>query len=684
MAKAFDRRESSLMIPRHFAILHSKLRHLAGPSLLVAAIAIATLASAQETASAPAAATAAEARDATPATHRPLEREDVEAWLDGYMPFALQRGDVAGAVVVVVKGGKILAKRGYGYSDVATHRPVDPDITLFRAGSVSKLMTWTAVMQQIEAGHLNIDHDVNEYLDFKIPPFDGRPITMRNLMTHTAGFEDAFDNLIVMDPKVAPSVEEFVKHHIPARVYEPGKIPAYSNYGAALAGYIVQRVSGVAFADYMDRRIFAPLGMGRSSFHQPLPERFRTDLSNGYERASRQAQPYEIAIEPAGNAAVTAVDMAHFMIAHLQDGQYEQQRIMNADTARLMHSPQASLINPAVGRMALGFFAWERDGRRILGHEGDTFMFHSALQLYPDENVGIFLSTNSVGLDGGARALREGLMEGFADRYFGEAPASVLTGHFVPKDDLALVAGSYDSSSRPCETFLSILALGLQTRVEGDSEGHLIASSILGLNGEPKHFEEIAPFVWREIGGKTVLAAKVENGRVTAWGEGTQSPAFVYLPTPSWRNATWLLPALAISMAVLLLTALAWPIDACIRRCKGAPPLAAAGLSWRITRLSASSAAGVMIAWMVLIGFMFAAFDINSRVEPVVSVLHALSVVVFPLGLLASIWNVHGSLRPGSHHGIRSRIWSVLLAASFSVTLWAATVFHLIGTMSSF
>ncbi len=126
----------------------------------------------------------------------PLTRADVEAWLDGYLPYALQTGDIAGAVVVVVKDGEVLLQKGYGYSDVAARKPVDPELTLFRPGSISKLFTWTAVMQQVEQGKLDLDKDINEYLDFKIPPRDGQPITLRNIMTHTAGFEEQVKGLM--------------------------------------------------------------------------------------------------------------------------------------------------------------------------------------------------------------------------------------------------------------------------------------------------------------------------------------------------------------------------------------------------------------------------------------------------------------------------------------------------------
>src|SRR5947199_115037 len=172
-----------------------------------------------------------------------LTKEDVEAWLDGFTPYALQRGDVAGAVVVVVKDGQVLLAKGYGYADVVARKPVDPERTLFRAGSVSKLFTWTAVMQLVEQGKLDLDADINTYLDFKIPSRNGKPVTLRNLMTHTPGFDETIRALILNDTHYLKPLGEALRRWVPPRVTAAGSTPAYSNYGAALAGYIVEHVS---------------------------------------------------------------------------------------------------------------------------------------------------------------------------------------------------------------------------------------------------------------------------------------------------------------------------------------------------------------------------------------------------------------------------------------------------------
>ena len=658
--------------------------------LASAALAIAALASVPPVAAKEnvrGAASPASAASGNPPAGHPLERQDLEAWLDGYMPFALARGDLAGAVVVVVKDGQVLLKKGYGYADVATRRPVDPDATLFRPGSVSKLFTWTAVMQQVEQGHLDLDRDINAYLDFRIPPFDGQPVTMRNLMTHTAGFEESFDDLLVRDPAAVLSLEAYLKRRIPQRIHPPGRVPAYSNYGTALAGYIVQRLSGVPFENYIDAHIFAPLGMNHSSFHQPLPDALRQQLSNGYKRASDDAQPYEIFAKPPGNAALTGADMARFMIAHLQDGEYEGHRILDTATARMMHDTSLVTTSPFLNPMELGFFRCDRYGHHIIGHEGDTYLFHSALELYPEEHVGIFLSVNSIGRDSGARALRTGLLEGFTDRYFGRVATQPAAGAFDRKADLAAMAGTYESSQRAEHSFLSLLGLVLQTTVEDDGAGHLVASSVVGLDGEPRRFEETAPFVWRELGGGERLAAKVVDGKVVAWSEDKESPDSAFLPARAWRNSSWLLPLFLASMGMLLLTAIAWPVDAWAARrhrqvVSGENAL---GRSVRRARIAAVASGMLMLAWLGLLVYMFSTFDLSDRIEPWAMALHVCSIVVFPLALAAALWSARQLFaRRVVRVGLLLRIWSVAVVAALGVVLWVAVVFHLIGLDATF
>ncbi len=382
-----------------------------------------------------------------------LTADDVHAFLDGFVPMQLEREDIAGAVVLVVKDGAILFAKGYGYSDVEKKTPVTVDATLFRPGSVSKLFTWTAVMQLVEQGKLDLDRDINEYLDFKIPAKFGKPITLRNIMTHTPGFEEQIKDLITEDAAPSATLKQHLVTHIPERIFPPGTTPAYSNYGASLAGYIVERVSGRPFNDYVAENIFKPLGMAHSTFAQPLPAELKPLMSNGYGLGSGKSKPFEIIEEaPAGALAATAADISRFMIAHLQNGKFENTQILRPETASQMHSRQFGL-SPALNGMCLGFYEESRNGKRIIGHGGDTIYFHSDLHLMLENGIGFFVSYNSAGK--GDISPRSALWYHFLDRYFPYTPAKVEK--LASADaDAKTVAGRYLTTRRSESNFLKV------------------------------------------------------------------------------------------------------------------------------------------------------------------------------------------------------------------------------------
>jgi CubicO group peptidase (beta-lactamase class C family) len=260
----------------------------------------------------------------------------------------------AGAVVVIVKDGSVLTQRGYGYADLAARRPMDPERTLLRAGSVSKLFTWTALMQLVERGKVALDADVNTYLDFQIPARDGKPITVRNLMTHTPGFEEQLKSALTYDPAAAQPFDALLKRWIPERIFAPGTMPAYSNYGAALAGYIVQRVSGMAFDDYMEAHVLGPLGMTSSTFRQPLPSGLQARMAKGYATASSPERPFEIVgLAPGGALSAPATDVAKFMLAHLQRGRLGAGRM-------LLRGKGCAEVAAVVGVARQTVYTWKR------------------------------------------------------------------------------------------------------------------------------------------------------------------------------------------------------------------------------------------------------------------------------------------------------------------------------------
>ena len=271
-------------------------------------------------------------------------RDDLEAFFDGVMAAHLKAQRIVGATVSVVKDGELFFAKGYGHADLEKNVPVDPERTLFRVGSTSKLFTWTAILQLMEQGKVDLDADVNTYLtQFQIPATFPQPITLRNLLTHTPGLEDgALGYLIVRSKEESPPLADALELHMPARVRPPttdwsdGTNASYSNWGTALAGLIVANVSGLSYDEYIERNIFQPLGMSRSSFREPLPDGLIGDMSKGYRyRGTQEAGGFEYIhhFGPAGSMSSSATDMARFMIAHLQNGRFGDTRILQEATA---------------------------------------------------------------------------------------------------------------------------------------------------------------------------------------------------------------------------------------------------------------------------------------------------------------------------------------------------------------
>jgi CubicO group peptidase (beta-lactamase class C family) len=446
---------------------------------------------------------------------RDLTPSDLEAFLDGVVPLQIAREDIAGVVITVVKDGKPFFAKGYGYSDVEKRIPVSPNTTLFRPGSISKLFNWTGIMQQVELGKLDLDRDVNDYLDFKIPPTFPKPITLRDIMTHTPGFEETVQELFVPAAANLTPLDQYLKAHLPVRIYPPFTTPAYSNYATALAGYILQRVSGEPFDTYVEHHIFQPLEMSHSTTRQPLPEALQPLMSNGYDVASGPAKPFEfVEAVPAGSSSVTGADMQHFMIAHLQDGRYNGSQILRPETAKMMHTRQFSNL-PDMSGMCLGFYEETRNGHRIIGHAGDTQYFHSDLHLILDAGIGFFISYNSAGK--GETRTRETVWHALLDRYFPYDPPAA-TAQPTAAADARLVSGRYLISRRSETTIRKVSNVIGETKVESDSGGRITVDSIKDPSGQPKKLEEIGPLMFRAVHDQDLIGFKRRSERSIGTG----------------------------------------------------------------------------------------------------------------------------------------------------------------------
>lgn len=604
-----------------------------------------------------------------------LTAEDAKTFFDSLMPYAMQRGDIAGGVIVLVKDGQLLLAQGYGYADVATRKPVVADQTLFRPGSVSKTFTWTAVMQQVGAGKINLDADVNQYLDFKIPDKYGKPVTMRNLMTHTAGFEDTLGEEFLPDLKQLFPIGDYVKRHLPARIFPPGEIVSYSNYGATLAAYIVQRVSGEPFDDYVDKHIFKPLGMDHSTFAQPLPPALATNISVGYHSASNKKTIAFEAIEvgPAGSLSATGTDMAKFMLAHLDNGQYNGATLLSPALIAEMHSPTSQMA-PGLNAFTLGMYQENRNGLSIIGHAGDTNAFHSDMHLLLDKHVGLFMSFNSAGKAGEVGKLRTVVFRHFLDRYYPYTPPQEKT-VADPKPDAARVAGWY-LASRRIESGLRLLYALTQTSVTANADGTITIAELTDLSGTPLTWREVGPLTYREVGGQTHTKFVTDkDGNIRYWISDDFLPVEVFQPVHGLRNFGLVKPLGSAFIATLLLTVLIWFGGWIARRhYRTTLPLNRSQARWRLgSRLGALSMLVLLLAWIVMFSYVFA--TANGKLNGYLFALYMLGLLAV-LGAIAMLGEaVQRVLRgPG---GWLVRVGEFVLALCALYALWGIYVYGL-------
>lgn len=575
------------------------------------------------------------APSATTSTSSILNRQSLQAFFAGLMPYAIGRADIAGAVVAVVKDGKLIFTHGYGTANVKTQAPVIPDKTLFRIGSVSKLFTWTAVMQLVQAGKINLDRNVNAYLDFKIPKKFGKPITMRDLMTHTPGFAETIRDLIFVTPNKLIPLRSYLIQNMPRRIFPPGKIVAYSNYGAALAGYIVQRLSGEPFDQYVKDHILEPLGMQDTTFAQPLPKSWRPDMAQGYITASHGPMiPFEdVEPYPAGSVSSTATNMARFMIAQLQHGEYDGVSILSPATVALMHSTQYRAA-PGMNGFDLGFYQQNRNGLQIIGHGGDTIAFHSALHLIPAADVGLFMAFNSAGKGGAVEKVRMALFRKFLNHYFPyEAPKEKTAAD--PQRDAARVAGWYLATRRE-EHALSLFYMLTQDHVTALPNGEIEDSMLTSQAGAPLRWREVGPLDYRQVHGQDHLKfVAAPNGRIRYWISSAFPPIELFQRVDGLRQLNLLKTLTGIAVAVFVLTLIIWFGGWIARRHFHASLELSRSQFW----LRLASRIGVVMQLAVVVGWLILLMWVSKPLGLVIDIAPAL-MLLYVIGVLGVIGGV--------------------------------------------
>ncbi len=408
------------------------------------------------------------------------------------------------AVVSVVQAGEPLILRGYGPVDPNGNGEVSAEETLFRIGSTSKLFTWLAVMQLVEAGTLDLDADIRTYLDFELNSrlvsgagADPGIITLTHLMTHTAGFEDYPDNLFRLDATQHLSLAEYVRRHQPQRLYPAGSITAYSNYGSALAGYIVERVSGQSFEDYVRRHIFEPLGMDSSTFEQPVPRALESRLAvpARWHQGEWLRGQFEFMPVSAGAMSTTAVDMTRFMLAFLEPQRLEAAGVLRETTALAMRERLFSQDEGLDG-VAHGWMEATVNGERVLFHGGGTLLFDTGLYLLPERDTGVFVSYS-----GGDFRQHARFFQAFLDAFY-PAPASEAALQLPGPDAVErarALAGEYHQNRRSVTSSEKLVGLMMgPLLIEAEEQGDLRVHHL----DEVLEFREVAPGQYRSLAGE--------------------------------------------------------------------------------------------------------------------------------------------------------------------------------------
>jgi CubicO group peptidase (beta-lactamase class C family) len=464
---------------------------------------------------------------------QPIPPPELAAFVDGVVERGMARDHVAGATVSVVQDGKIVFKRGYGMASLKPQRPVDPDRTLFRIGSITKTFTWISVMRQVEAGRMRLDAPVDTYLPPALRTGDGKvgaPILVRNLMDHSPGFEDhVFGVLFKLDPADVRPLDTWLAQERPARVRAPGQVSSYSNYGAALAGSAVAHVAGQEYETLVESSILGPLGMAhttpreprpaRAGMPAPMPAALAPDVSasfhwtgTGYETRGFE---YIGQVAPAGSMSSTAGDMARYMMMVLNGGELDGARIYGPIAAEAFRTPVRA-VPPGQSAWLHGFYEIPlAPGYTGFGHDGGTMSFFSNMTLVPPLRLGVFVSTNTA--PGGR--FQADLAPAIVQHFY--APAATFPP--APSAELAKrperFAGHYLATRRAysgLEGFIGRVAFGSDVAVT--PEGRLVTSGFGGNSTAyvPQGDPATGRFVPVDRTAAWPLLFQMRDGRATA------------------------------------------------------------------------------------------------------------------------------------------------------------------------
>ena len=515
---------------------------------------------------------------AFPASAQPAD--DLAHVIEPLIRQQLQTRDIAGAAVAVVSGSAPAYVHAFGTADIATARPMTTE-TRLRLASMSKVFTTIAVMQLADKGRLDLDRDINAYLNFRIPPApDGKATTLRRLLSHQDGFEDTVFGIATLDGPRQP-LSEYLPARIPARPRSV-EASAYSNYGFAVAAYVVERTSGQTFEEYLERFVFAPLQMTETTARQPVPQAWLPLTSSGYDRGSSPPTTRSMAaltVHEAGSTGVvsTAQDMARFLAALLDP----PPDFLSPQATASMREPQVRTPNGFIG---LGLYSpLATGGNAFIGHDGGSGGLHGSVALDPAHRFAMFVVYNSSGTP--QRDTPEGeLLRALSKRYAEPAqrPDAQAPGN---------VSGVYEPVRRVHSNLFALDALIGQLRIRQEPGAIVVNLPFIPFGG--RRLLETSPGVFTD-GAIDITFAPSGDGMLAQPG----APVATYRRVRSWTSAQTVVPLMLVSLVVTAVSSVRWAW----RRLKGrASSCVAARLS-----LVLACAAILVAAWLITAGRVIA------------------------------------------------------------------------------
>jgi CubicO group peptidase (beta-lactamase class C family) len=482
------------------------------------------------------------------------DSSEFEIAIDAFFAEKMAAYHIPGAVLVIVQDGKIILAKGYGMSEIDQHHPVSPEKTLFHLGSISKLITATAVMQLVERGDLDLHSDINQYLNsFQIDATYPEPVTLFHLLTHTSGLEQHGIGTGAHSAGDFVDMPTYLQQRTPQRLVPPGEVIIYSSVGIAIAGQVMTEISGKQFAKYVRQHLFDPLNMTHSTFVVP-PNYQEANKATGYRFQNGEyipyTKPYYSLVAPGGDFVSTGLDMANFMMAHLEGGRLGEVQILEQETVQYMQAQQVT-HHPKLRGRAIGFSEWIENGQRAIFHDGGAPGFLSRVFIVPEHRLGIFLAYNN----GNAYRFKQDVTSELLDLYFPYKGTSEELPATEP--NLSPAISEFAGHYRDYE--LSPLGIGKLSSLLNQIPVSVIDDQKIRIGST--EYIRVAPALFQTPDGKHYAAFRMDSGEITHLLLGTASFEKV-----NWYETQPIQTGLLIAFGLTFLIAIFSPLFTSLNR----------------------------------------------------------------------------------------------------------------------